>query len=98
MAFQGALSDKVEMGEYVFRDDHQFAINIYGLHHNPDEWQEPERFIPERFDPASKYYLTPKGTRRHPMSFGPFIGGKRNCLGKTFAEYVIKTMIPIIVS
>ena len=63
-----------------------FDIDIYALQHNPEEWIEPEKFIPERFDPASPYYLTPKGTKRHPMSFGPFFGGKRACLGKTFAE------------
>ena len=56
------------------------------------------RFIPDRFDPTSKYYLTPKGTKRHPMSYGPFLGGKRICLGKTFAENMAKCIIPIILS
>jgi len=56
------------------------------LHSNPDEWVEPERFIPERFDPRSKYFLTPDGKKRHPFSYAPFFGGKRICLGKTFAE------------
>jgi cytochrome P450 len=36
-------------------------FDIYNLHRNPDEWPEPEKFIPERFDPNSKYYLTPSG-------------------------------------
>jgi cytochrome P450 len=63
---------------------------------NPDEWQEPENFIPERFDPESPYYLTPKGTKRHPMSFGPFLGGRRICLGKSFAENIAKVVFPII--
>ena len=56
------------------------------LHHNPDEWIEPKKFIPERFDPSSPYYLTPSGKKRHPMSYGPFLGGKRVCLGKSLAE------------
>ena len=54
-------------------------------------------FIPERFDPSSKYYLTPKGTKRHPMSYGPFLGGKRVCLGKTFAVNIAKCMVPVII-
>jgi steroid 17alpha-monooxygenase/17alpha-hydroxyprogesterone aldolase len=68
------------------------------LHHNPDEWKEPDKFIPERFDPSSPYYLTPHGKKRHPMSFGPFLGGKRICIGKTFAEMSSKMSIPMILS
>ncbi len=30
------------------------------------------------------------------MSFGPFLGGKRICLGKTFAENVIRLMLTMI--
>jgi hypothetical protein len=29
-----------------------------------DEWIEPEKFIPERFNPNSPYYLTPSGKKR----------------------------------
>jgi cytochrome P450 len=32
------------------------------------------------------------------MSFTPFFGGKRICLGKTFAENAVKTMLAIIIS
>lgn len=54
--------------------------------------------MPERFDPSSPYYLTPGGKKRHPMSFTPFLGGKRICLGKTFAENIGKSVLPIILS
>lgn len=63
---------------------------------NPEQWGEPEKYIPERFDPASPYFLTPSGKRRHPMSYGPFLGGKRVCLGKTFAENIGKSILAII--
>lgn len=69
---------------------------MYHLHHNKKEWKEPERYIPERFDPESPYFLTPEGKKRHPMSFGPFLGGKRICLGKTFIETVSKIIGPTI--
>ncbi len=32
------------------------------------------------------------------MSFAPFLGGMRICLGKTFAEKIAKVMVPIIVT
>jgi cytochrome P450 len=72
-------------------------VYIRGLHHNPDEWKEPEKFVPERFDPYSEWFLTPSGAKRHPMSFGPFLGGHRICLGKTFALSSLKRVLPIII-
>ena len=72
-------------------------IDIYHLHNNPDEWITPDQYIPERFDPESPYYLTPYGNKRHPMSYGPFLGGKRICLGKTFAENMGKSMTALII-
>jgi cytochrome P450 len=75
-----------------------FVINIQQMHHDEREWIEPESFIPERFDHSSKYYLRPDGQRRHPYSFNPFIGGKRICLGKTFAEIVAKFVVPTLLS
>jgi cytochrome P450 len=30
------------------------------------------------------------------MSYGPFLGGKRVCLGKTFAENIGKTILSIL--
>ena len=66
------------------------------LHTSKDEWQEPHKFIPERFDPESPYYLTPGGKKRNPLSFSPFLGGKRICLGKTFAEASSKIVGPTI--
>jgi len=33
---------------------------------------------------------------RDPLSFTPFMGGKRVCLGKTFAEVIIRFTIPIL--
>ena len=80
------------------RKGDRVILNIYQLHHNGDEWQEPDSFIPERFDPQSKYRLTPSGKPRHPMSYIPFLGGKRVCVGKTFAETTFRFILPIILN
>jgi len=37
-------------------------------------------------------YLTPNGKMRKTMAFCPFLGGKRACFGKTFAEATLKIM------
>lgn len=72
------------------------TISMYHLCNNPDEWFEPSRFIPERFESTHAYFLTPKGTRRNPFSFSPFLGGSRICIGKTFIEAVSKLTVPIL--
>ncbi|CDW83902.1 cytochrome family subfamily polypeptide 55 precursor [Stylonychia lemnae] len=63
-------------------------IEILGLQRNANEWPEPLQFIPERFDPSSKHFLTAEGKKRKPASFCPFLGGRRICIGKTFAENI----------
>ena len=87
---------KVLNGKYTIRKDHPMSVCIHDLHHNPLYWIEPEKFIPERFDPESKYHLQPDGNKRHPLAFTPFLGGKRVCIGKTFAEIVSKFVAPAI--
>ena len=65
------------------------------MHKNPKEWQKPFEFIPERFDSNSEYFKRPDGTPRNPLAFMPFLGGKRICLGKTFAETTLKLVLPL---
>ena len=62
---------------------------------DPIEWPEPRKFIPERFDPTSKWFKRADGTNRNPQSFCPFLGGKRVCLGKTFAEVTVRFTLPL---
>ena len=72
-----------------------FLFNL--MHHNEEQWgPEHDKYIPERFDPSSKYYKRPDGKPRSHHAFTPFLGGARICLGKTFAETVAKKMISLI--
>lgn len=88
ISFGIQLTEPIEILGVKLSDTHPLIINLHGLHHNIEEWQEPEKWIPDRFNPESKYYLTPGGKRRNAVSFSPFLGGKRVCLGKTFAEHI----------
>lgn len=33
---------------------------------------------------------------RNPLTFGPFLGGKRICIGKTFAEVAVRFTVPLL--
>ncbi|MCB9081275.1 MAG: cytochrome P450 [Lewinellaceae bacterium] len=51
---------------------------IYGAHHSPEHWDDPEAFRPERF---AKEAMAGK----HPYAYIPFGGGPRLCIGNNFA-------------
>jgi len=72
-----------------------FVLNIHQMHHDPDQWIDPSSYEPDRFDPTSKWAKRPNGEPRDPMTFTPFLGGRRGCLGKTFAEVVVRYVVPI---
>lgn len=80
------MKKDLEAGGVKIRAGDAILINMHLLGRNPKEWQEPEMFLPERFDSESKYFATPDGKRRNPYSFSPFLGGQRICLGKSFVE------------
>jgi cytochrome P450 len=64
------------------------SASIYGTHHRPDFWPNPERFDPDRFMNA----------RPKPYTFFPFGGGVRRCLGAAFAGYEMKIILAEVLS
>jgi len=61
----------------------EIIIPFYALHHDPDAWEDPEKFDPERFRGPTK-------DTRHPYQFLPFGAGPRSCIGMRFALMEIK--------
>ncbi|KAF5896103.1 thromboxane-A synthase isoform X1, partial [Clarias magur] len=53
------------------------------LHSDPEYWDEPEKFIPERFTPEAK-------AGRHPFVYMPFGAGPRSCVGMRIAQLEIR--------
>jgi cytochrome P450 len=86
--------DVVINGKTISAGEH-VIIAIDYVHHHPRQWIEPEKFLPERFDSSSPYFRRPDGGQRHPHAFTPFLGGQRICLGKTFAELMVRFTVSI---
>ena len=75
------------------------SIGVFGPHYSKKEWHEPLKFIPERFNPESEYFLSPTtGKARNPLSYIPFSTGLRTCPGQTLARLVQKVMLPYLLS
>ena len=61
-------------------------LSIYLSHRHPAYWSEPSRFCPARFDsePAHK---------QPPLTYVPFGGGPRYCIGAAFAQVEARTVL-----
>ena len=70
-------------------------LSIHGLHYNLNQWKDPAKFIPDRFNPESDYFFIPSETEkksRSPYSFIPFSFGSRLCAGKSLATIEAKAL------
>lgn len=61
----------IEKGEIIW-------IPIFGIHHDPKYYPEPQKFDPERFNDENKHKI-------NPYTYLPFGVGPRNCIGSRFA-------------
>jgi len=79
------LTEPTEINGVVVDAGTTVIASIYGIHHNPLVWPDPEKFDPERFaDTAPK---------RDPYSYLLFSAGPRNCIGQKFAEMQSKIIL-----
>ena len=56
-------------------------VNLWSLHHDPDIWDAPNEFRPQRFLDAGCNFVPPKADL-----FLPFSAGRRVCLGESLAR------------
>ncbi|KAJ8304353.1 hypothetical protein KUTeg_017936 [Tegillarca granosa] len=75
--------ENVTIKGYTIPKGAEVTVPIYALHYNPEFWEEPEKFNPERFLPKEK-------EKRHPYCYLPFGHGPRNCIGMRFAQLETK--------
>lgn len=67
-------------------------VNFYAIQRDPDVWENPDSFVPERF-------LGEEGRKRIlSYSFLPFSKGSRDCIGKYFALLEIKIALAALIS
>lgn len=77
------LHEEVDFGDFIAPANANYNLILYTLFKNPDIWENPEKFVPERFLNADM----------SPYAFTPFSAGQRNCIGQKFAMYSVKNNI-----
>ena len=65
-------------GDLVIPRGSTVIVFVYGAHHAPRSWQDPESFNPERFTKANEKLHTP-------FTYLPFGAGPRGCIGGNYA-------------
>lgn len=69
------------LGGYDIAKGTLLITNMWAIHHNPKDWDNPDQFMPERFLDENNQLV------KHGMkNFMPFGAGRRLCLGKSLAK------------
>ena len=83
------LTEDVKVDGYTLPVGSMVSLDLWSIHHNPDVWDEPFHYNPDRFSPENV-------RSRHPLAFVPFSAGPRNCIGQTMAMDELKTIIALV--
>ena len=80
------VSRDASLGEYELPAGARIIFSHYITHHLPEIYDEPERFLPERWQTISP----------SPAEYLPFGAGLRTCLGASLAPFIIKIALSMI--
>jgi cytochrome P450 len=64
-------------------------VFIYGAHHSPQYWENPEKFDPDRFTKANEKL-------HQPFAYLPFGAGPRGCIGGNYATLQILMILSVL--
>ncbi|XP_023238533.1 cytochrome P450 3A29-like isoform X1 [Centruroides sculpturatus] len=79
-------SDNVQYENIFIPKGMSIQVPVYWLHRDPNNWENPEEFRPERFAPEN-------ANKHNPLSWQPFGAGPRNCVGMRFAMMEAKLVL-----
>jgi len=82
------VTEPVRIGAHEIPAGTDLAAAMIVTHHREDVYPEPERFRPERFLPGADEVP--------PYAWLPFGGGVRRCIGASFAQFEMATILRVL--
>ncbi|XP_008798387.2 flavonoid 3',5'-hydroxylase 1-like [Phoenix dactylifera] len=86
--------DPCEVEGYYIPGNTRLLVNIWAIGRNPDVWEDPLEFKPERFLSGKTAEIDPQGNYFELIPFG---AGRRICAGKlvgmVFVQYMLGTLL-----
>jgi cytochrome P450 len=75
-----------KVGGYDVPRGTALLVNVYAIHRDPAVWEEPGRFVPERFE----------GGKAEGLFVAPFGMGRRKCPGEALALQTVGVPDPVL--
>ncbi len=83
-----------EVNGYYIPKNTRLSVNIWAIGRDPDVWESPEEFRPERFLSGRNAKIDPRG---NDFELIPFGAGRRICagtrMGIVLVEYILGTLV-----
>lgn len=90
------FQETCEIKGFYIPEKTRLFVNIYAIMRDPDFWEDPEEFKPERFLASSR--LGQEDEKREDMlKYIPFGSGRRACPGSHLAYAVVGSVIGVMV-
>ncbi|XP_028416571.1 cytochrome P450 4V2-like isoform X1 [Dendronephthya gigantea] len=83
------LTEECKFGPHLVPKGCSVIVGPMALHRDPEVWDEPDVFNPDRFLPENNI-------GRNPYAYIPFSAGPRNCIGQKFALMEEKVVLATI--
>jgi cytochrome P450 len=83
-----AIADD-HVGDLAIPRGSTVVVYVYGAHHAPQHWENPETFDPERFTKANEKL-------HRPFTYLPFGAGPRGCIGGNYAMLQILMILSVL--
>lgn len=83
-----------EINGYYIPKNTRLSVNIWAIGRDPDVWENPQEFTPERFMSGKMSKIDPRG---NDFELIPFGAGRRICagtrMGIVLVEYILGTLV-----
>lgn len=76
----------IPVGDHCIPEGQRVMLSIFTTHRDAEQWASPDEFCPAHFDRTQH-------KRPAPLTYIPFGGGPRNCIGASFALVEARTVL-----